>query len=531
MTMNESLRKRMVLTAGSGIYALLYALGSQIDEAGSVEAICAILRFAAAFPVAFGLLYLLMNYVLPGMTIPKRDGGNSGFLWIGAFVFLGACYGAMFLVHYPGSFMYDTQRQVYQIATGKYELFHPLLHTLFIRACLSFYDVLGSFEKCAALYSVIQIILFSACFSHVCASICRMYGRRAAYAALLFFGIYPSHMAFASNCTKDGLFAAFFALYFALCFEDVFCGELTVRRRMLCIAAGTLACLMRNNMIYAFGVWVVLLLIFGKKYRRVTAGALAAAVCCLAVNAGMQRAVNAADGSKIEMLSVPIQQLARARLEKPDCFSQEEQALMDMIFTDAYYGSDVPLYERYEPTLADPVKNYLDEELVLEYFGDLARMWANVGIKCPGVYLDAFLNLALPSLYPYSQYRVAQPYIETGLQPGVVTAPFAQPPMSQPSRFKPIRDWMYKNIFSTGADDIPVVRYMFNTGFVFWLLLLIVLYEMYMGNWARFALQLLPVLLWGTYLLGPVMQGRYLYPFVCVLPMFVLRNAGNKECF
>ena len=28
----------------------------------------------------------------------------------------------------------------------------------------------------------------------------------------------------------------------------------------------------------------------------------------------------------------------------------------------------------------------------------------------------------------------------------------------------------------------------------------------------------LPVLLYMTYLLGPVMQGRYLYPFVCILP-------------
>ena len=37
-------------------------------------------------------------------------------------------------------------------------------------------------------------------------------------------------------------------------------------------------------------------------------------------------------------------------------------------------------------------------------------------------------------------------------------------------------------------------------------------------------LLLLPVLLWGTYLLGPVMQGRYLYPFICVLPLFLCRT-------
>ena len=167
------------------------------------------------------------------------------------------------------------------------------------------------------------------------------------------------------------------------------------------------------------------------------------------------------------------------------------------------------------------------EALVLECFDDLARMWLNVGHKCPGIYLDAFLNLALPSLYPYSEYRVAQPYIEVGIQPGVVTAPFGQPPMMQPGRFEGIRNWIYEHIYSTGMDDVPVLRLLFNTGFIYWVLLMIVLYELYSGNGVRFMLLLLPVMLWGTYLLGPVMQGRYLYPFICVLPLFSLRPKKN----
>ena len=76
---------------------------------------------------------------------------------------------------------------------------------------------------------------------------------------------------------------------------------------------------------------------------------------------------------------------------------------------------------------------------------------------------------------------------------------------------------------------MPVVRLLFNTGFVYWLLLMIVLYELYSGNGVRFMLLLLPVLLWGTYLLGPVMQGRYLYPFICVLPVFVFRTERRRD--
>ena len=523
MKTKETLRKRVVLLAGAGVYALLFALCSQIDAVGTVRLASALCRFALAFPLALALLYAWFRYVPSRLAIKAQgiEEGGARFL-LAAFVWLAGCYGIMFLLHYPGSFMYDTQRQVFQVASGNYEMFHPLAHTLLIRACLSLLGVLGSFEKCAAVYSLVQITLFAFCFSQVCASVRRMYGRKAACAALLFFGLYPSHMAFASNCTKDGLFSAFFALFFALCFEEVLRGNLSARRRALRLAAGTLACLLRNNMIYAFAVWMIVLLLCGRRYRRLAVCTVAAIVLCLGANSGMQRATGARDGSKIEMLSVPILQLARARLERPDCFTQEEQALMDLVFVDALYGSSTPLYERYEPTLADPVKNYLDEALVLEKFGDLARMWARVGMQCPDVYLDAFLNLALPSLYPYSHYDVAQPYIETGLQPGVVTAPFGQPPMSQPGRFKAIRDWMYEHIYSTGADDVPVIRYLFNTGFIFWLLLLFVLSDLYAGNYQRVLLCALPVLLWGTFLLGPVMQGRYLYPFICVLPLFVM---------
>lgn len=530
MAKRETWRKRAVWLLGAGIYALLFSLCSQIDASGSVRAGTALVRFVLAYPAALAALYVLFQKALPHCTLKSPDAPERG-AWrftAAAFICMAACYGAMFLIHYPGSFMYDTQRQVFQIARNDYEMFHPLLHTLLIRVCLSMRDVFGSFEKCAALYSVVQILLFSACFSQVCASVRRMYGKCAAYASLLFFCLYPSHMAFASNCTKDGLFSAFFALFFALCFEQALHGGLTAKRQALCLLSGTLACLLRNNMIYALAVWVVYLLLYGRKHLRLALCALLSVALCLGGNALLQQATHARDGSRIEMLSVPIQQLSRARIERPDCFTEEEKALMDEVFVDALYDTPEPLYTHYEPTLADPVKNYLDEALVLDKFPELSHMWASVGAKCPGVYLDAFLNLALPSLYPYSEYRVVQPYIETGLQPGVVTAPFGQEPMTQPVRFAAIRDWMYEHIYSTGADDIPVVRFLFNTGFIFWLLLLIVLYELYEGNWVRFTLFVLPVLLWGTYLLGPVMQGRYLYPFICILPLFILRNKKDK---
>ena len=119
--------------------------------------------------------------------------------------------------------------------------------------------------------------------------------------------------------------------------------------------------------------------------------------------------------------------------------------------------------------------------------------------------------------------------MEIGIQQGALTAPFGLPPITQPGRFAAIREWLYNHVYLTGMDDVPVLRLLFNTGAIYWLLLLFALYDLYRGRYERIAFMLLAGLLWGTFLLGPVMQGRYLYPFVCVLPLFVLRRNSNSN--
>ncbi len=535
-------REGIVLALGAAMYALLYALLSQIDEVGTCAAGEAAKRFLFALPIAVVVLALLLRGIpwALGRRLPREAGGrqDGAFCTAGAFVLIFLAYVPQFLVFYPGSFMYDTQRQTFQIAGNAYDAFHPLLHTLLIRFCLSFFRWFGSFEKCAALYSLLQMLLLSMCFALVCASMARVCTRRAGRLTLAFFMLYPTHAAMASNCIKDVLFSGFFALFVALCAERMACGRLSRRRAVLHVASGALACLLRNNMIYAMLVWAALLAlvwligrtrVHGAPER--VAGLLAVALLSMAlgtgVNAGLAAATGAAHGSVAEMLSVPIQQLARAVQVSPEAFEAEDMALMDALFPEQ-------AYLRYEPTLSDPVKNAMDTAYFSEHVGEAAALWVRIGLRCHGTYVDAFLNLALPSLYPYSVYRVAQPYIEVGLQNHVLTGPFAQPDMSSPARFEGLRTWLDAHIWATGADDVPVARLLFNTGAIFWLCGLCVLAAAFAGDGRLLLVLALPVLLQMTYLLGPVMQGRYLYPFVCILPVLLaglgaLRPQGTAD--
>lgn len=515
------LRRMLVLFLGSATYALLYAFCSQIDACGVSHTGEALRRFCMAFPVAVLVLALLLYAVLPRLTLAGDRGERKPICTAGALLLIFCCYVPMFLIEYPGSFVYDTQAQAAQVASGEYNAAHPLLHTLMLRACLSLYDVLQSFELCAAVYSVLQMLLLSACFALLCASLSRMCSRRAARIALAFFCLYPAHMAFACNYTKDVLFAGFFALFFSYSLELSRMGRLGRFHTAVHVASGVLACLMRNNMVYAMAAYALLLAFCGRKGRMLAWRAALCAAMGIAVSTTLVFVLHAQTGSAAELLSVPAQQLARARTMASERLSAEECEAMDRLVKDDAYAL-------YTPSISDPVKNRFRMDVISGNWGEAVKLWIAVGKKCPDIYRDAFLNLALPMLYPYSRYSVAAPYIEIGMPREALTVFYGQRPMTQPSRFAAAREWLKKNLFDTGADNVPVVRYLFNTGFIYWVLLLFWLYAIFCGG--RDALtQMLVVLLLLPYLFGPVMQGRYLYPFICVLPLFVLRPRGETS--
>lgn len=521
MTRTLCKREWTVLGLGAAAYAALYACYSQIDEGGTCSLAAAALRFLPALPVALAVLLLLFRLFpawLREKGVTRWAAGQEAekpFRASIAFGLILLSFLPNWLVFYPGSFTYDTQSQVLQVAGNSYDMFQPLLHTLLIRFCISCYNVVGSIEKTAALYAVIQMATMAMCFALTCASIARVSSRRLARLAVCFFVLYPTHGIMASNCTKDVLFGGFLTLFVMLSVERTAGGAFPARRWALLILSGVVACLFRNNMIYAMLVWMLILFMARRRMRGLCAVAVAVILLSQGINAGMGALTNAEHGSVKEMLSVPVQQLARAMTVSRESFTEEELELIDELLLNQ-------CYEDYTPSLSDPVKNNMNVELVRREPLRVAKLWLDVGLRCPGVYLDAFLHLTLPSLYPYSRYQVAASYIEIAQRGGVWTQPFGQESMVSPARFAPLRSWLRDHVWETGADHVPLVRLLFNTGAIFWACGACVLYAAYAGQWRRLCVLALPVLLHMTYLLGPVMQGRYLYPFVCLLPVLLL---------
>lgn len=517
-------RKQAVLFFGAVVYALLFALGSQIEQFGATTWGKSLARFAVVFPIAFVALALLLSGLMPRLASVCETKVKRPFRTGIAFLLIFTSFLPMFLIEYPGSFVYDSHSHAMQVSSHVYSTFHPLLYTLLLRANIAAYTygLVQSFEKCMATTMLFQMLIVSLCFALSCASLSRSCSRRAARGALAAFMLWPYHAALASNYTKDTLFSAFLTLFFALTLEMLQARRINRSIFAGATVCGALACLMRNNMIYAMLVCGVLLLFGHKPIRQIAVCALTACALCVGVNTALMTALHADGGDVREMLSIPAQQLARAYALSPESFDEEERKQLDALI-------ERQSYLQYDPTIADRVKNNIDIETLQADPAGAVAFWLRIGKRCPGIYLDAFLNTALPMLYPYRAYASTPDYIETGLAEYAVAPPFGQEEPVQPRRFQAVREWLDANVWSNGAKDIPVLRWVMNAGVLIWLMLLTVLFAMYTGSWQRFAVLLLPVLLWGTYLLGPVIQGRYLYPFVCLLPLMLAACKAKEE--
>ncbi len=503
------MRERIVLVAGGALFSLFAAFGHQAEQLGQSDPPRALLTAALLFPLALLCLWALLR---ERKKPASPRGAKRPFHARRAFWLILLCDLPMFVIAFPGSFAYDVPYQLNQVFSGAYSTAHPLLHTLLLGGCVALGRAVGHVNLGAALYTSLQVIAMALCFSLTCASICRRMGPRAARGAALFFALYPLHMIFAVNATKDVLFSGVFTLTLALSYEEAASpGTSRARLRGLLLCAA-LSMMLRNNAVFAVAAWLLVLLLLRRRMRALLMTAALSVLLSLGANALLRAATGAQTGSVVEVLSWPIQQLARERLMRSEALTAQEIEAIDELMPEE-------AWRRYDPTISDPVKFSLDTNALQSDPARYARVYLSVGMKCPKTYFDAVLEHTYSFWYPYQRYGVSGYYVQMttanygGMERYGIHSAFERPMAALSWRFG-----------SKGAMQVPVIGYLFNMGLIMWVMLFFALREAYDGNGRRFAVALLPVLLWGTFLLGPVMAGRYAYPFVCALPVMAGRE-------
>ena len=125
-------RKLAVLIFGAFGYALLAALGSQIEQFGATTWSRSLARFAAAFPIAFVALLLLLGGLMPRLASIHETKAKRPFRTGIAFLLIFASFLPMFLIEFSGSFVYESQSHVMQVSSHVYSTFHALLYSLLL---------------------------------------------------------------------------------------------------------------------------------------------------------------------------------------------------------------------------------------------------------------------------------------------------------------------------------------------------------------------------------------------------------------
>lgn len=493
-------------------------------------------------------------------------------VWLFYSLLIFLCWMPVFLAYYPSVFAYDAEGQLYQVLAGDYSTHHPLLHTLFLGA---FFRLGIAFRSCSAgmaVHSVVQMAFMACAFGW---SLSFLYQRRvpgrARIVLLLFFAFFPANSVLALSTTKDVLFAAL-VLIDTLWFYRVVCSwnpgtgwSAACRRNgkemAACVFWAVLMLLFRNNAVYAFAVSVPIIYIgLGAKMRSKADGVQGAeeqdrggfrkgnsdgearqketgercarngrsarkTFLCMTLVAlvlydvcafSLKAVTHAQNGSPREMLSVPLQQMARTRVtaeEKIDPSLRQE--------LDKYISSEW-VFAAYNPHLADPVKS---RAVIHDDPVGLIKTWVKLGWKYPAIYIDAFLDnsLGLWYLWDTSHAQVYGIGTESGF--GYLSTDNRAMPagfeVEEHSLIPGLRAFMEKIVSDNAYSRIPVVRLLFAPALYWWLLYLYMVTALYRKRYR----EVLPVVFLAAYcltlLLSPTVLVRYIYPLMVTIPVIL----------
>lgn len=445
-------------------------------------------------------------------------------------LFFMAAWLPAFLAIFPGAFAYDAPTEWQQFVTGQINTHHPVLHTLLIGIFLEAGNYWGSYNLGIASYTIFQMLVMSAVFSYAI-SFLRRYKVSVVLRlfAVLFWGFSPVVHLFVVSSTKDTLFSGVLLL-FILNLADFGCKTeefLKNRSRKILFAVSAfLTMTLRNNGFYIVLITFALMLITASMRKRLLPLIICILIPYIVYVGPVYRIIGVEKGEICEMLSVPLQQMARTYMYNYDNLERKDIELLESI---------VPKEDllNYIPTLADPVKRNFREDIFKENLSQFFLLWIKWGIQNPNTYVQAFLVNTSGYWYPHAiinGYDASEGRTQTDYSRYSVGAPGKRVEML-PSVYE-----LYRALSEErSASEAPMIFLLISPGWY----LLMTLYicagfwnnrrkEFLLPSCAVFAAEI-------TALLGPVVQVRYVlilffaFPVMLSLTTLTVRDDKTKS--
>lgn len=417
--------KNWVIKILSGILSLLMVFGNSYKNFGDASLVFdKVIYFIIAILSAIGYFYVFSEIILKVFVFfdnyKVKDSKNK-FLnllkkhpFIFSFVFVILCWLPYIIAFYPIILSPDPSYQIKQFfgIRTKYADYailldenvvmtnhHPVLHTILLGGCLKLGRFLVNDNFGLFIYSLIQIITLVSVFSFLIKYMLQKMNLSLKYCwiSLIIFALVPIFPMYAMSAVKDVLFTAFLILYIVFLHNILKfkMKDYKYYHYLALFLVMMLVILFRNN-----GLYIILLsfpfIIFTNKeiYKRL----LIIFILVLSFNFCYSKVIlpyfKITPGSIREVLSIPFQQTARYVKYHGDELSTRDKKIIDKIL-----GID-DLATRYNPNLADPVKNNYNKYATTDNLKKYFEVWFSGLLKHPVTYIDATIDNVYGYFYP-----------------------------------------------------------------------------------------------------------------------------------
>lgn len=467
------------------------------------------------------------------------------------------CWLPVFLAFYPGAFVYDAQDEYMQVLTRNFSTHHPLVHVLLLGGLVQVgFKFLGSVNGGIALYTLLQMLIVSAVCSYCLQYVRKKLGTAWEKAAFLFFAFFPVIPMYAVCSAKDTLFTAALLLV-VLSMEQAISAKkeekcrnikdglekennnFKTRKRkeksnvylIILFLASVAMNILRNNGLYAYVVCFIILLfytIFLKRNLRKPVIIMAAAICAsILLSKGLTVLCHADTSENQEILTVPIQQLARTYQYSPEVFTESQIEILHEILPEE-------VLQHYTARCSDNVKYKFNNENYDKNPRKYQQLWW-YGLKNkPVTYLNAWFLTSYGYWYPDAINNVYQGN-------GVFTFTYkdssyfgfeTEEPGVRQSKFPWLEEQYRRMSLELYQQKVPGLSMFFSPGFYFWIYVFAFFIFIYRKNWDKVLSWSLVLLVVATLLLGPTSLVRYVWIFWLGLPILaadIMTDTVNDE--
>ncbi len=447
----------------------------------------------------------------------KNRLANENLVYLISFVvFLFAWFPA-FLAFYPGIFAYDNQWQYFMYVNNDISTHQPVIHTLILGFIISTFEkTTGSINKGVAAYTIFQMIIMSFGLAYIPYLLRRMGVKTlGVILSIVFFSLYPVFVIFVFTGTKDSIFSVAVADYFGLniCLLSERNDSYFVKKQdapVWGLLAFTILSF-RSNAIYALIPMLMLLSIYVIKHcKRKKGYIIAISVVLMLFLVYKYPIMNFAAKNKVsqaEMMSVPCQQISRVYHYHYDDLSKEDIDAYDTLFDQKIW------YGYYVPEIADASKGSLRMDVYSSDKSIFWSLWKKWLKEYPKEYVDSFIENTYGLFYMWPRY-VLYSYGQEGY---TVIHPM-QPAESNsklPALFK------FYEQFENGrvVQKDGYISWIFAPATYLYALIVTLIYAVKRKKWELCIPFVFIVLLWMTFLLGPVSMVRYMLFLYILAPL------------